>query len=104
MMFLSVVIVLHGTFMPYISLMSNILEIFLSASLLSLLLIRNADNSAFNVIEKSEALSTNKLCYDGGIKKSYLSYLLIIPYYIPLLFVTLGILYWLISSVRLVKL
>ena len=100
MMFLSVIIVLHGIIMPYLHLMSNILEITLSAAILTLLLIRNVDNNAFNIARESDIVSMDQLCFEGNNEVSYLSYLLIIPYYIPMLLVTLAILYWLTSSLR----
>ena len=100
MMFLSVIIVLLGIIMPYLHLMSNILEITLSAAILTLLLIRNADNNAFNVARESDIVSMDQLCFEGNNEVSSLSYLLIIPYYIPMLLVTLAILYWLTSSLR----
>ena len=100
MMFLSVIIVLQGFFMPYIHFMSNILEMILSVAILTLLLVRNADNNAFNVARESDIVNMDQLCSEGNTEVSFLSYLLIIPYHIPMLIVTLAILYWLTISLR----
>ena len=98
MMFLSVIIVLQGIFMPYFHFMSNIIEIILSAAILTLLLVRNADNDALNIARESDAVSMEQICSEGNTEVSYLTYLLILPYYIPLVIMTLAILYWLMTS------
>lgn len=104
MMLLSVTIAYHGMSMPYSNHFSNILELVLLSSMLILLLIRNTSYESLNTFTGADKIEYSKGIYlleRTGITSE--SYVLMILYYFPLILTALGILYWIITSLRLVN-